>query len=112
MSEYMYLDNETIQSLKYYMPKNEILQQMASFFSIFSDGTRLKLLSALSIKEMCVNDLSKSLSINQTTVSHQLKLLKQAGAVKDKRCGKVIYYSLADKKINDIMLGGVEYLFE
>lgn len=112
MSKFMYLDNQAVQSLEYYMPEVSVLQQMAEFFSVFSDSTRLKIISALSIREMCVNDISNSLKINQTTVSHQLKLLKQNNAVKDKREGKVIYYSIANPKINDILLNGVDFLYE
>ena len=93
------------------MPENEVLQQMANFFDIFSDGTRLKILSALSISKMCVNDISKSLNINQTTVSHRLRLLKSVNAVKDERVGKVVYYSIVDESINDIMMHGVNFLF-
>ena len=107
----LYLDEKTIKNLQYYMPENEVLQQMANFFDIFSDGTRLKILSALSISKMCVNDISKSLDINQTTVSHQLRLLKSVNAVKDERVGKVVYYSIVDESINDIMMHGVNFLF-
>lgn len=112
MSKFVKLDADALKSLEYYMPRKEILQQMANFFSIFSDSTRLKILSALAIKEMCVSDISCSLDLNQTTVSHQLKLLKQSNAVSDKREGKVIFYSLANKKINDILLEGVDFLYE
>ena len=107
----LYLDEKTIKNLQYYMPENEVLQQMANFFDIFSDGTRLKILSALSISKMCVNDISKSLNINQTTVSHQLRSLKSVNAVKDERVGKVVYYSIVDESINDIMMQGVNFLF-
>ena len=109
-SKLMILDEKTLQNLQYYMPENKVLQQLANFFSIFSDSTRLKILSALAVSEMCVNDIAVSLNINQTTVSHQLKLLKSIGAVKDQREGKIIFYSIANKTINDVMLNGVDYL--
>ncbi len=111
-SKLMILDEKTLQNLQYYMPENKVLQQLANFFSIFSDSTRLKILSALAVSEMCVNDISVSLNINQTTVSHQLKLLKSIGAVKDQREGKIIFYSIANKTINDVMLNGVDYLLQ
>jgi ArsR family transcriptional regulator len=57
---------------------------------------------------MCVNDISVSLGLNQTTVSHQLKFLKDIGAVKFVRDGKVIYYSLANDVINEVLLNGVD----
>ena len=68
------------------------------------------MLSALAISEMCVTDLSRVLSINQTTVSHQLRLLKNLGIVKSRRDGKIITYSLVNDTVNDVMLKGVEFL--
>jgi len=68
------------------------------------------MLSAFSISEMCVTDLASSLGMNQATVSHQLKLLKTAGLVDFTRQGKVIFYRIASPKINEVILGGVEYL--
>ena len=93
------------------MPENSTLRQLADMFSVFSDFTRLKILSALALSEMCVNDLSKYLNINQTTVSHQLRHLKNFNAVSDKRVGKLVVYSLKSKMVNDIMADGVDYLF-
>jgi len=61
---------------------------------------------------MCVNDISTILELNQTTVSHQLKSLKGVGAVKCRRDGKTIFYSIANNQINNCLLSGVEYLYE
>ncbi len=93
-----------------YVPQGEILDDLVCFFSIFSDYTRLRLISALSISEMCVSDISFLLKLNQTTVSHQLKLLKDLNAVKTKRQGKVVFYSLRNDSLSDILLKGVEFL--
>ena len=106
----MTISENDYSNLKYYMPSLDVLQQMADYFSSFSDTTRLKILSALSIKSMCVNDLSLVLDANQSTISHQLKSLKSLGVVKDKRLGKVIYYAIASNNINEILLNGVNYL--
>ena len=78
--------------------------------SVFADYTRVKILSALAISELCVTDLSRILNINQTTVSHQLRFLKSAGIVKCIRQGKIIFYSLTDDSINDVILKGIEFL--
>jgi len=110
MDSFMLLDKRLQNIVLTYMPKGKALDDLVNFFSIFSDGTRLKILSALSVSSMCVSDLAKLLCLNQTTVSHQLKLLKSAGAVSYKRQGKIIFYSIADEKLNEIMLWGVEYL--
>lgn len=93
-----------------YVPDSETLDDLVCFFSIFSDYTRLKMISALSISEMCVSDISTLLKLNQTTVSHQLRMLKNLNAVKSKRQGKVIFYSLRDDVLSDILLKGVEFL--
>lgn len=104
------VDEKTANDIKYYLPQEKVLRMLADFFSIFSDETRIKILSALSVSELCVNDISNILKLNQTTVSHQLKLLKGIGAVKYRRDGKIIYYSLADKNINDCLMNGVNYV--
>lgn len=93
-----------------YMPSDNMLIRLADFFNIFSDITRIKILTALCISDMCVNDLSIVLNLNQTTVSHQLKYLRQCGAVTTSRSGKLIFYKISTPIINDVMLGGVDYL--
>ena len=93
-----------------YVPQGDVLDSIVCFFSIFADSTRVRMLSALAISEMCVTDLSRVLEINQTTVSHQLRLLKNLGIVKSERCGKIIFYSLVNDTVNDVMLKGVEFL--
>ena len=93
-----------------YVPQGEILDDLVCFFSIFSDYTRLKMISALSISEMCVTDLARILKLNQTTVSHQLRFLKNLNAVKTKRQGKVVFYSLRNDALSDVLLKGVEFL--
>lgn len=105
------VDGKIVNDINYYLPEEKSLQVLAEFFSMFSDETRIKIISALSVSELCVNDIANILKLNQTTVSHQLKLLKSVGAVKFRRDGKTIYYSIADKQINDCLLAGVNYLF-
>ena len=109
MEEYL-IDAKKQNVIKNYVPDGEILDDLVGFFSIFSDYTRLKMISALAISELCVSDLSKILGLNQTTVSHQLRLLKSLNAVKTKRQGKIIFYSLRSDALNDVLLKGVEFL--
>ncbi|MBO5851130.1 MAG: helix-turn-helix transcriptional regulator [Clostridia bacterium] len=104
------LDKRTQGLIKDYVPNDEIIGDLVGFFNVFSDVTRLKIVSSLAISEMCVTDLSIMLSLNQTTVSHQLRILKDVGVVKCKRQGKIIFYSLRDELINEILLKGVEFL--
>lgn len=110
MQETMQLDKRTKELIEEYVPDGEVLDSIVCFFSIFADHTRVRMLSALAISEMCVTDISRVLNINQTTVSHQLRLLKSLGIVKCSRQGKIITYSLINDTVNDVMLKGVEFL--
>ncbi len=97
-------------AIKAYLPKNTVFYDLVNFFGVFSDLTRIKLLSCLSISEMCVTDLTRILNLNQTTVSHQLKILRDAGFVGYRRDGKLLYYRIVNKYINDVMFIGASYL--
>ena len=108
--ECMLLDKRTQSLVNDYVPQGEILDELVCFFTIFSDYTRLKMISALAISEMCVSDLARILQLNQTTVSHQLRLLKNLNAVTTKRQGKVVFYSHKNETLNDVLLKGVEFL--
>ena len=110
MQDLMLLDRRTKDLIREYVPDGDVLDSIVCFFSIFADHTRVKMLSALAISEMCVTDLSRVLDINQTTVSHQLRLFKNLGIVKSERQGKIIFYSLVNDTVNDVMLKGVEFL--
>lgn len=113
MSEqYLAIDNATLYNLKYYMPEQTTLRQLANAFSAFSDKTRLEILSALALSPMCVGELSRYLKLNQTTLSHQLRLLKDIGAVTYKRYGKIIVYKLKDEIIPEILSRGVDFILK
>ncbi|MCL2255510.1 MAG: metalloregulator ArsR/SmtB family transcription factor [Firmicutes bacterium] len=108
--ERILLDVPTRKLVRDFVPGEDRLDGITKFFSCLSDNTRIKIISALSISSMCVNDISYILGLNQTTVSHQLAKLKNIGVVKNKRQGKVIFYSLKDKSILDVMGTAVSYL--
>ena len=109
-SNIIHLDSESQLILKENLPNTKVCDKLAYFYSMFSDPTRLKIIISLLLKEMCVNDLSKILNINQTTISHQLKILKSNGAVTTTRNNKYIFYKVNSKLINDIMINGVDYI--
>lgn len=112
MSNYILLNKIEEAEINNYLPNDKKLNHMADFFQNFSDSTRLKIISALSISELCVNDLSNILNINQTTISHQLKTLKNQRIVQCCRDGKIIKYSLQNKFINELMNYAIESLSE
>ena len=85
---------------------------LAEFFKIFGDSTRIKILNALLTESMCVCDIAALLNMTHSAISHQLKILKQAKIVKYKREGKVVYYMLDDNHIEQIFKKGVEHVEE
>ena len=93
-----------------YLPDDNSVRRIARFFALLSDPSRVKLLSALTISPLCVTDLAAILNMNQTTVSHQLRLLRDLDIVSCERQGKILKYKIANPKINEILLVGVEYL--
>ena len=96
--------------VKYYLPKNEVVADMADFFSVFSDATRVKILSSLCITEMCVTDLCAMLGQCQSTVSHQLAFLRSLRLVKTRRVGKIITYSLSSPYVMKVLDLGTRFL--
>ena len=88
------------------------LKELADFFKVFADTTRLRILSVLFQSEMCVCDLAEVLGMTQSAISHQLRILKQMKLVKNRREGKTVFYSLADGHIQTIMNQGMEHIME
>ena len=94
------------------MPEDDVLLDLADTFKLFSDSTRLKILYALTEAEMCVCDISVLLGMSKSSVSHQLRVLKQSNLVKYRKAGRVIYYSLADDHVKTICRMGMEHVLE
>lgn len=88
------------------------IQSLASLFKIFGDGTRLSILWALSKSEMCVCDICALLNLKQSAASHQLNKLKMSKIVKNRREGKVVFYSLADDHVREMLEMGIEHVTE
>ena len=94
------------------MPEGESFYNLANLYKMFADNTRVKILWALSVEDMCVCDLSALLGMTKSAVSHQLKSLRLANLVKYDKQGKVVYYSLTDKHVKEIFERGLEHIYE
>ena len=92
------------------MQAEEEYGNLAALFKMFGDGTRVKLLHALELNEMCVCDLAALLGVTKSAVSHQLKALRLSNLVKSRRDGQVIYYSLADDHVKYILDIGFDHI--
>lgn len=104
--------NQIIEAVKEKMPAEELLNELADFYKVFGDTTRIKILCVLLRSEMCVCDLAEMLGMTQSAISHQLRVLKQMKLVKNRREGKTVYYSLADGHIQNIISQGMEHIME
>lgn len=110
--DFLYVDTALEQQVEETMPPEEEMKDLAEFFRIFGDATRLKILYVLRCSEMCVFDIAKLLGMTQSAISHQLRVLKQMDLVKNRRDGKVIFYSLADSHIVTILSQGLDHIEE
>lgn len=106
------VDEATVEKVNEKMPPEEELQDLADFFKVFGDATRLKILYVLLCSEMCVYDIAAMLGMSQSAISHQLRVLKQMALVKNRREGKIIFYSLADSHIVTILSQGLDHIEE
>ncbi len=94
------------------MPQEEMLYDLAEFYKVFGDTTRIKILYILSVSEMCVCDIANILNMSQSAISHQLRVLKANRLVKYRREGKIVFYSLSDSHIKSILNQGMEHIQE
>lgn len=94
------------------LQSEEQMKELADFYKVFGDATRIRILCVLLESEMCVCDLAEILGMTQSAISHQLRVLKQAKLVKNRREGKTVYYSLADGHIQTIISQGMEHITE
>ena len=91
--------------------QNELdLLQLAELYKVLGDSTRIRILELLSRQELCVQDIADGLTMTQSAISHQLRILKQAALVKCRREGKSIFYSLADSHVETILHQGLEHI--
>ena len=94
------------------MPRDEELYELADFFKIFGDSTRIRMLYALHGGEMCVQDLASTLTMEPSAVSHQLRVLKSSGLVRYRRDGRRAFYALDDEHIDGIITQGLTHVRE
>lgn len=106
------LHEDLIQKVTEHMPEEEELYDLAELFKVFGDSTRIRILYVLFEAEVCVCDIAEALHMTQPAISHQLRILKQAKLIKNRREGKSVYYSLADGHVRTIIAQGREHIEE
>ena len=94
------------------LPKEELLYDLAEFFKIFGDSSRIRILSLLREDKFCVNEIEQLLQLSPSAISHQLRILRQARLVRYQKIGKEVFYSLDDDHIEKILDQGLEHIKE
>lgn len=106
------IHEDVVNKVKDKMPGEENLYDLAELFKVFGDSTRIEILWALNEAEMCVCDIAALLNMTQSAISHQLRVLRQATLVKNRKEGKVVYYSLDDEHVKQIFDQGLIHINE
>ena len=104
------IHEEVIERVKKTMPEKGSFIDLANLYKMFADGTRVRILWALSHEAMCVCDLAVLLGMTKSAISHQLKSLRLTNLVRPDKQGKIVYYSLADDHVRDIFEKGFEHI--
>lgn len=97
------INEELVAQVRQKMPEDPILSRLARFYKIMGDSTRCKILWALAQNELCVCDLAQLLSMTKSSISHQLRLLRDQGIVRYRKDGRAVYYSLDDDHVENII---------
>ena len=98
-----------VRSLAHSLPRTSTIERISNTFQIMGDPSRLKILYCVSKGDVCVCDLSAVLGMNVSAVSHQLRLLRTLNLVKQRRDGRIVYYSLSDEHVGEVMRMGLEH---
>jgi ArsR family transcriptional regulator len=106
------IHEEVVSKVRRHMPDEEALLDLADLFKVFGDSTRVKILCALFESEMCVCDIAALLGMTKSAISHQLRILKQSKLIRNRRDGKVVYYSLDDEHVKNIFDQGLAHVSE
>ncbi len=106
------IHEDIVNKVKSQMPATLKFDKLAELYKLFSDSTRVRILWSLNKNEMCVCDLAVLLNMTKSAISHQLKSLRLSNLVKFRKQGKVVYYSLADDHVKDILEKGFEHTEE
>lgn len=93
-------------------PKEETISDLSEFFKVLGDPTRIKIFFALLKGELCVHDISNLLGMSQSSISHQLRILRNNKLVKSKRQGKMVIYSFDDYHVESIFQQGLQHVLE
>jgi ArsR family transcriptional regulator len=103
------IHKDCVEAAQKQMPTLATVEQLASVYKLLGEPSRLKIMLSLTACEMCVCDLAAMLDSTPSAISHQLKLLRITGLVQSRKEGKMVYYSLAENSVQQILREGLNY---
>ena len=106
------IHEEAVARVRVEMPESDDFYNLANFYKLLADKTRVRILWALSHETMCVCDLAVLLDMTKSAISHQLKSLRLANLVKYDKRGREVYYSLSDAHIKEIFQNAFDHIKE
>lgn len=106
------IHEDVVAQVRANMPDEAPIYEVSELFKVFGDSTRARILCVLRLEELCVCDLAAILNMNQSAISHQLRILKSARLVKNRKQGRVVYYSLDDSHIGEIFNLALTHIME
>lgn len=101
-----------VEAVRAAMLSDAAAEGLAEIFGLLGDRTRVRILHALAQGELCVCDISASLGMTSSAISHQLRLLRTAKLVRARKEGKNVFYSLDDAHVHALMAQGLEHVQE
>jgi ArsR family transcriptional regulator len=101
---------ELVNDTKQDMIEEDVVNNLAEFFKILGDTTRVKILFALDKNELCVCDIANILGMTKSSISHQLSTLRRSGIVKCRKSGKEVFYTLDDEHVKEIFEVGMKHI--
>ena len=110
--EFIHVHDDIVKKVNQEIPPEEELYDLADFFRVFGDSTRIKILYLLLCSEMCVCDIAQLLNMGQSAISHQLRTLKMAELVTFRKEGKTVFYNLTDEHVQRLFRQSLDHIME
>ena len=107
-----FVDEARVNAVRAEMPETEAIKELSDIFKVLGDPTRLRIVSALGVDELCVCDIANLLGSSISAISHQLRVLRNLKLVKHRKEGKMVYYSLDDECIETLLAEGLRHIGE
>ena len=114
MENYLYEKNEEMRkkvqkAFQAFTDDQASMDLLSSIFKVLGDPTRLKIIYALSMSDLCVSDIVELLEMSQSSISHQLSLLKKKKLIKSTKDGRRVIYSLDDEHVLSLFQEGYDH---